>query len=85
MRRRPAAREAGREEERADLEGGALRLAATGASFGRGERVKCEEVPLEVLRRGLPISIEGIYWGARCMVSGLVENLSIRTPKDVEF
>ena len=85
LRRRPAAREAGRAEEGAELEGEVLRLAAKGVSFGRGEKVKCEEIPLEVLRRGLPISVEGIYWGARCMVSGLVENLSIRMPKDVEL
>ena len=85
LRRRPAAREEGRAEGEGEVEGEALRLAATGASFGRGEKVKCEEVPLEVLRRGLPISVEGIYWGARGMVSGLVENLSIRTPKDVEL
>ena len=78
-------REAGRAEGDGELEGEALRLAATGVSFERGEKVKCEEVPLEVFRLSLPICVEGIYWGARGMVAGLVENLYIRTPKDVEL
>ena len=83
VRRRPAAREAGEPEAEGELRGEALRLASTGASFERGEKVKCEEVPLEVFRRGLPICLEGVYWGARAMVAGLVEDLYIRTPKDV--
>ena len=69
MRRRPAAREAGRPEAGAEVDGEVLRLATTGArlgaSFEGGERVRCEEVPLEVFRRGLPVCVEGIYWGGQ--------------------
>lgn len=62
-----------------------VRLAAAAASFERGDKVGCEEVPMEVFRRGLPIYLEGVYWGARTSVAGLVDNLYIRTPKDVEL
>ena len=85
VRRRPAAREAGEAEAEGELRGEVLRLASTGVKFERGEKTKCEEVPLEVFRRGLPICLEGLYWGAQAMVAGLVESLYIRTPKDVEL
>ena len=51
MRRRPVAREAGRAEGDGEVEGEALRLAATGVSFERGEKVKCEEVVAQVGHR----------------------------------
>lgn len=62
-----------------------MRLAEVGAKFEDGEKVKCHEVPLEVLRRRLPVSIEGVYWGARTSLAGLIKNVHTRSVKDVEL
>ena len=86
VRRRPAARgEAGELDEGRREDREEARLAAVGTKFQEGEKVQCQKVPLEVLRRRLPVYIEGMYWGARTTLAGLVENFHVRSMTDVEL
>ena len=84
--RRPAAhvdageddRGRGREEEEVARE---PRLAE---GFERGEKLRCQDIPLEGLRRGVAVAIEGSYWGANASVAGLLQDIHVRGPADVE-
>ena len=86
VRRRPAVRGEREELEEGRREvGEGVRLAEIGTQFEAGEQVQCQKVPLEVLRRRLPVYVEGTYWGARTTLAGLVENFHVRSMKDVEL
>ena len=45
----------------------------------------CHQVPIEVLRRRLPIEASGVYWGQSGGISGLVQGVHVRSKEDVEL
>ena len=51
----------------------------------RGGRAPCHQVPIEVLRRRLPIEASGVYWGQSGGISGLVQGVHVRSKGDVEL
>ena len=79
VRRRPAA--AGPERpEAAEVRGG-----GEGRLFEEGQAVRCQSIPLELLRKRLPVTITGRYWGAPCEITGLVRAIQVRGKEDVEI
>ena len=78
VRRRPAGADPGRPEA-VEVRGG-----AEGRLFEEGQAVRCQNIPLELLRKRLPVAITGRYWGAPGEISGLVRGIQIRGKEDVE-
>ena len=52
--------------------------------FEKGEQLRCQDIPLEVFRRGVAVMIEGSYWGARASVAGILQDIHVRGPADIE-
>ena len=78
VRRRPAGAEpAGREALRE-------RGGEEGRLFEEGQAVQCPSIPLELLRRRLPVTVTGRYWGAPAEIAGLVKSVQIRGREDIE-
>ena len=55
-----------------------------GKRFEEGTLVPCHRVPLEVLRRRLPIEASGVYWGQTGGISGLIQGVHVRGRDDLE-
>ena len=55
-----------------------------GKTFEEGTLVPCHQVPLEVLRKRLPVEASGTYWGQSGGISGLVQGVHVRSKEDVE-
>ena len=78
MHRRPAGAEpGGAGEERG-------RRAEEGRLFEEGQPTPCQAVPLETLRKKLPVEIKGRYWGSGAEISGLVRSVQVRGREDIE-
>ena len=78
MHRRPAGAEpGGAGEERG-------RRAEEGRLFEEGQPTPCQAVPLETLRKRLPVEIRGRYWGSAAEISGLVRGAQVRGREDIE-
>ena len=86
MRRRPAVRAEGEEEdrerERDEPKTGRDHRLIDG--FDKGDQVKCQDIPLEAFRRGVAVMVEGSYWGARASVAGVLQDIHVRSPADIE-
>ena len=86
VRRRPAARAEGEEDDRDrgrdEPEAGRDRRLIDG--FEKGDQLRCQDIPLEVFRRGVAVMIEGSYWGAKASVTGLLQDIHVRGPADIE-
>ena len=78
LRRRPAVADPGR------LESAEVRGSEEGRLFEEGQTVRCQNIPLELLRKRLPVTITGRYWGAPGEISGLVRGIQVRGKEDVE-
>ena len=79
MRRRPAGVEpAGREALR-------TRGGEEGLLFEEGQSVQCPSIPLEVLRKRLPVTVTGRYWGTPGEVAGLVKGVQVRGREGIEL
>ena len=78
VRRRPAGAEpGGASEERG-------RRVEDGRLFEEGQTIQCQAVPLEMLRKRLPVEIKGRYWGSAAEISGLVKGFQVRGKEDIE-
>ena len=62
-----------------------MRGGGEGRLFEEGQAVKCQGIPLELLRKRLPVTITGRYWGAPCEIAGLVRGIQVRGKEDVEI
>ena len=74
VHRRPAAEPGGAGEERG-------RRAEEERLFEEGQPTPCQAVPLETLRKRLPVEIKGRYWGSAAEISGLVRGVQVRGEK----
>ena len=86
VRRRPAGRaevEERREEEKGE-EAEVVRDPRLAEGFEKGDKLQCQDIPLEALRRGVAVVVEGTYWGAKAAVAGVLQDLHVRAPRDIE-
>ena len=86
VRRRPAG--LGRPGEPAPVpapEAGRGRKEEAGKTFEEGTLTPCHQVPLDVLRKRLPVEVNGSYWGQSGGISGLVQGVHVRGREDVEL
>ena len=86
IRRRLAARAEAEEDdrERGREEPGVIRDTKLIGEFEKGEQLRCQDIPLEVFRRGVAVMIEGSYWGAKASVAGTLQDIHVRGPADIE-
>lgn len=56
-----------------------------GKAFEEGTLVPCHQVPLEVLRKRLPVEANGIYWGQTGGIAALIQGVHVRGRDDVEL